>query len=638
MTDGVFPDRLTQLRARWEADPSSRIFLQLAEEYRHLGRVQDALAVLDKGLREHPGYLSALVAKGRCHLELGEAEAARVVLERVVKQDATQMVANKLLVRAYLETGDPVKARERLDLYSLLNDGDPETEDLRRRIRQLEKPAQPEPESPPGPVFDAASPARDPSTPPPLPQWAQATPSAPAPAPAADVFDLDFPARPAPSSSSVPAASVTPRAGDDDIFSLPPTAAALAAAAPAPVAADPFSFDPQTPAPPPVPSMAAEAPLQARTSRSDDPFDLEPVAPRSQDDEDLLFPEVSVSDSRRRYLEALGSEGLFAVEPPPPAAPVSQSRPAPALEAADPFAHMPFPLEPFAAPPPVSLTSEPFAPAAPSMEEAAPVEEGAWLDDAASATAADAPVPVHEPLSPPIFAPEPPPSSARTAAEATTADELWAEEPVPAAWAEVPEPIEPPLEATVVPPTIDLEALPLPDLPDRDIEDEPHPIFVPEPSLGLQPPSLEPEPIVRVLPETLPEEQSEPVWEPEPLPEPEVAPEPAPAVAYTAGEATNGTVTLGDLYFRQGHYAEAERHFREVLERHPDNAAAREGLERIAALGPQPETPALDARRLLAGYRPNPVQPADAEARSRKVFLLNRYLDRLRQGSHHDVP
>src|SRR3954452_2936486 len=141
MTDGSIPDRLAQLRAKWDADPTSRVFLQLAEEYRHLGRVKDALAVLDRGLKEHPGYLSALVAKGRCHLELGEGEPARAVLERVVKQDATQMVANKLLVRAYLETGEPAKARERLDLYSLLNDSDPEIEELRRRIKALDRPA-----------------------------------------------------------------------------------------------------------------------------------------------------------------------------------------------------------------------------------------------------------------------------------------------------------------------------------------------------------------------------------------------------------------------------------------------------------------------------------------------------------------
>src|SRR3954451_4865876 len=125
MSDGAFPDRLAQLRSRWESDPSSRIFLQLAEEYRHQGRVREALEVLERGLKEHPGYLSALVAKGRCLLELGEPEPSRVVLERVIKQDATQMVANKLLVRAYIETAEPERARERLALSTLLKDSEP---------------------------------------------------------------------------------------------------------------------------------------------------------------------------------------------------------------------------------------------------------------------------------------------------------------------------------------------------------------------------------------------------------------------------------------------------------------------------------------------------------------------------------
>jgi len=166
MSDGAFPDRLSQLRTRWESDPSSRVFLQLAEEYRHQGQVKEALAVLDKGLQEHPGYLSALVAKGRCHLELREGEAARAVLERVVKQDATQMVANKLLVRAHLETGEPAKARERLDLYSLLNDSDPEIADLRRQIKAMDRPKEPVPEDSPfdltlGGELSAAAPVND---------------------------------------------------------------------------------------------------------------------------------------------------------------------------------------------------------------------------------------------------------------------------------------------------------------------------------------------------------------------------------------------------------------------------------------------------------------------------------------------
>lgn len=193
MSDGAFPDRLTQLRARWESDPSSRIFLQLAEEYRHQGRVREALEVLERGLKEHPGYLSALVAKGRCLLELGEPERSREVLERVVKQDATQMVANKLLVRAYIETSEPERARERLDLYTLLNDSDPEIEELRRRLRAMDQPSQaenPRPQAAPraagGDIFDLGMPAPRPVAAKPREEEPFAelwTPPAPAPTP-----------------------------------------------------------------------------------------------------------------------------------------------------------------------------------------------------------------------------------------------------------------------------------------------------------------------------------------------------------------------------------------------------------------------------------------------------------------------
>jgi tetratricopeptide (TPR) repeat protein len=257
MSDGAFPDRLAQLKSRWEADPSSRIFLQLAEEYRHQGRVKEALDVLDRGLREHPGYLSALVAKGRCHLELGEPELARTVLERVVKQDATQMVANKLLVRAYLDTGEPERARERLDLYSLLTESDPETEELRRRLRAMEQPPQAPPTSDP---FPAASPP----------------PRAPASPANEDIFDLG----PGPTPVAAPRQASPPRPDDPfaDLYTPP-------AAAPAPVPAAPAAMT----------SEPVEEPEPA----------------------DVVFPGLASRDRRSRYLNALSSEGLFFLEPAP---------------------------------------------------------------------------------------------------------------------------------------------------------------------------------------------------------------------------------------------------------------------------------------------------------------------------------
>jgi tetratricopeptide (TPR) repeat protein len=291
MSDGAFPDRLAQLRTRWESDPSSRVFLQLAEEYRHQGRVKEALAVLDKGLQEHPGYLSALVAKGRCHLELREGEAARAVLERVVKQDATQMVANKLLVRAYLETGEPGQARERLDLYSLLNDSDPEIADLRRQIKAMDRPK--EAIAPDPPIASLAPMTED-----------------------DDIFDLGLaPAR------SRPAASAASAAGD--IFSLDETAgiASVASMPPAEVPVD----DPDVL----FPELAAPASRQRYLASfaSEGIFEMGQVPELPSE---IPIPPAPIPEPE---LEAVDTSWLEA-EPEPLAEPIAEPEPVRASEPA----------------------------------------------------------------------------------------------------------------------------------------------------------------------------------------------------------------------------------------------------------------------------------------------------------------
>lgn len=149
--DAPTSERLDALRARWESDRSSGVFLQLADEYRRLGRTGDAVAVLEEGLSRSPNHPAALVALGRCRLELGRAGEAAEVLEKVIAGDPTQMVAYRLLVEAYVERGMPEEARQRLRVYSLLNDSDPEIAELRRRIGEIERrhrdapePAEPE--------------------------------------------------------------------------------------------------------------------------------------------------------------------------------------------------------------------------------------------------------------------------------------------------------------------------------------------------------------------------------------------------------------------------------------------------------------------------------------------------------------
>ncbi len=129
-------EEIDELRRRWEEDRSPRLALKLAEEYGHQGHASRAVEILEQALESHPSHIAAQVALGRYRLELGQAEAAAGVLEGVAAGDPTHLVANKLLVEAYTELGDLKRARDRLDLYTLLAGSDPEIVELERRLAE----------------------------------------------------------------------------------------------------------------------------------------------------------------------------------------------------------------------------------------------------------------------------------------------------------------------------------------------------------------------------------------------------------------------------------------------------------------------------------------------------------------------
>ena len=116
------------------------------------------------------------------------------------------------------------------------------------------------------------------------------------------------------------------------------------------------------------------------------------------------------------------------------------------------------------------------------------------------------------------------------------------------------------------------------------------------------------------------------------------APAPVRAVAEAAAPAAESgeraTNTLGELYLAQGHLDDAERVFRAVLTRRPDDAAAHAGLAEAARRRRGP----FDAGALMrwAASRGRPVTGGDRTARS--AAMLRTYLDRLHGESRRDVP
>jgi tetratricopeptide (TPR) repeat protein len=89
--------RVDELRRRVQQDPASIAFAQLAEEYRRIGELDEAVEVCRAGLAHHPTYLSAHVTLGRALMALDRNEEARDEFEYVLQAAPDNLVALRCL-------------------------------------------------------------------------------------------------------------------------------------------------------------------------------------------------------------------------------------------------------------------------------------------------------------------------------------------------------------------------------------------------------------------------------------------------------------------------------------------------------------------------------------------------------------
>jgi predicted Zn-dependent protease len=121
MTENSSEIRIRELKRRIAQDPTSPLFIGLAEEYRATGRLSDAIRVLEHGVHTHPNYLSAKVALARAYLEAGHAGDAAALFERVLATDPGNLVSARALADIALSRGDRLEAVKRLKLYRALS-------------------------------------------------------------------------------------------------------------------------------------------------------------------------------------------------------------------------------------------------------------------------------------------------------------------------------------------------------------------------------------------------------------------------------------------------------------------------------------------------------------------------------------
>lgn len=97
--------RIEELRRRVLLDPASIAFAALAEEYRRMGRYDEAIEVCRTGLQRHASYISAHVTLGRALMEVGRYDEAREELEYVLSAAPENLAAIRGLAEIHHRQG-----------------------------------------------------------------------------------------------------------------------------------------------------------------------------------------------------------------------------------------------------------------------------------------------------------------------------------------------------------------------------------------------------------------------------------------------------------------------------------------------------------------------------------------------------
>ena len=331
--------RIEELEKRLAADPNSRMFVQLAEEYRKQGLLENAIEICEQGLTKHPQYPSARVALGRALLEAEIFERARDEFEAVLAQVPDNILANKLLGETYHRLG---RYDEAIQKYQIAQTLAPEDAELEGKIEAVKA------------------------------EKAEGGPPPPRAAPA--------PAGPTASAPPAPAPVATGDAPLEATLVDAPAAAPEVSQAPPPVPAKPDM--PPAPSPPAMPEAAAatEAPASAEEEPLPAPDESAELAPIPLVDVDGPMVLESPAESYARVGE--------------PAADATPDEPVPVVSPTEPPPMEPAPMEPAPTEPP---PMEPAPMESPPMEPAA-FEPPPLESPEAVPVPVPVPVPVEEPL------------------------------------------------------------------------------------------------------------------------------------------------------------------------------------------------------------------------------------------------
>jgi len=164
MADKILSPEIVKLMDKITQNPTSRLFVPLAEEYLKADMVEEAIIVLVEGIKNHPNYVAARVMLGKIYLQKNQIPEAQAEFEQVILVNPENILAHKKLALIYQGQGQPQKALEACKKVLAIDPSDKEAKGL---VAVLEKTAvsamqaEKEVDSPSSPAAAEASPAAE---------------------------------------------------------------------------------------------------------------------------------------------------------------------------------------------------------------------------------------------------------------------------------------------------------------------------------------------------------------------------------------------------------------------------------------------------------------------------------------------
>lgn len=130
MSDKTVSPEIVKLMDKITQNPTSRLFVPLAEEYLKCEMVDEAIIVLVEGIKNHPSYVAARVMLGKIYLQKSQISEAQAEFEQVIAINSDNILAHKKLAMIYQGQGQLQRALEACKKVLVIDPSDKEAKGL----------------------------------------------------------------------------------------------------------------------------------------------------------------------------------------------------------------------------------------------------------------------------------------------------------------------------------------------------------------------------------------------------------------------------------------------------------------------------------------------------------------------------